>query len=122
MSVTHNTTVRNALCDTITTQLGASPKMVLQTSGGVAVATLPMSATPFPAGAGGSMTANAITSDTNAAGGTATKGELQTSAGTQKVLYSVTATGGGGDVQMNSTAVSAGQTVACSSLVYTGPA
>lgn len=122
MSVTHNTTVRNAMCDAVTTQLGASPKMVLQTSGAVAVATLVMSVAPFPASAGGTMAANAIASDTNAAGGAVTKGELQTSAGVQKVLYSVTATGGGGDVQMNSTTVSAGQTVACSSLSYTGPA
>lgn len=118
MSVTHPTAVRNGFADYITAQLGATPKVVLQTSGGVAVATLPMSATPFPAASGGSMASNAITSDTNAAGGTVTKGELQTSGSVSKVLFSVTATGGGGDVTMNNTTVPAGVTVSCSGITY----
>jgi hypothetical protein len=36
-------------------------------------------------------------------------------------MFSVTASGGGGDLQMNSVVVSAGQTVRVSALTYSGP-
>jgi len=38
------------------------------------------------------------------------------------VLCSVTATGGGGDITLNSIIISAGQTVSITSLTYTAPA
>lgn len=94
----------------------------MQTAGAAAVATLLFSATAFGAASAGVSTANAIASDTNAVGGTIAKAELQTAAGVAKVLCSVTATGGGGDMQLSSVVVSAGQTVSMSSLTYTAPA
>lgn len=124
MSVTHPTAVRNGIADHVVDQLdvGGAGKIVMQTAGSVTVATLPFGATAFGAAAAGVATANAITSDTNAVGGTITKAELQTNASVAKVLCSVTATGGGGDIQLSSVIVSAGQTVQMSSLTYAAPA
>lgn len=122
MAVTHPLAVRQGIGDYVTGTIGTSGKLVFQTAGSVAVATLPLSATGFGASNGsGVSTANAISSDTNAVGGTIAKAELQTSAGTAKILCSVTATGGGGDIELSSVAVSAGQTVSMSSLTYTAP-
>lgn len=125
MSVTHPTAVRTGIADFVVDQLdeGTPPgNLVMQTSGGVTVATLPFSNPAFGAASSGTATASAITSDTNAVGGTIAKAELRNAAGTAKVLCSVTATGGGGDITLSSVVISAGQTVAVSSLTYAAPA
>lgn len=121
MAVTHPAAVRSIAADAILATIGASGKLVFLTAGSVVVATLLFSATAFGAAASGVATANAIASDTNAVGGTIAKAEFQTSAGVAKVLCSVTATGGGGDIQLSSVIISAGQTVSISSLTYTAP-
>lgn len=125
MAVTHPTAVRNGIADFVVDQLdeGTPPgKLIFRTSGDVQVATLPFSATAFGAAASGTATANAITSDTAATGGTIAKATLENAAGTIKISCSVTATGGGGDITLNSVVVSALQTVAMTSLTYTAPA
>lgn len=125
MAVTHSTAVRNGIADFVVDQLdeGTPPgHLVFQTSGGATVATLTFANTAFGSASGGVATAAAIASDTNAAGGTIAKAELRNAAGTAKVLCSVTATGGGGDIELSSVVISAGQTVAISSLLYTAPA
>lgn len=71
--LTHATTLRNTICSAVNTALGGTANLKFRLAGsisspGTAVATLPMSATPFAAPSGGSMAANAITSDTNATG------------------------------------------------------
>lgn len=127
MAVTHPTATRNAIADLVVDSLdtAGSPslpgKVVMQTAGGGTVATLPLSDPAFGNSAAGVATANPITSDTNAAGGTIAKAELQNNASVAKVLCSVTATGGGGDIQLGSVVVSAGQQVSLSSLTYTAP-
>lgn len=124
MSVTHPTAVRNGIADFVVDQLdeGTPPgTLVMQTSGGVTVATLTFSNTAFGSASSGTATAAAITSDTNAVGGTIAKAELRNAAGTAKILCSVTATGGGGDITLSSVIISAGQTVALTSLTYSAP-
>lgn len=121
MSVTHPTAVRNGVCDFVVDQLdeGTPPgKLIMQTSGGVTVATLTFPNPAFGAASGGTATAGTIVDDTNAVGGTIAKAEMRNAAGTAKVLCSVTATGGGGDITLNSVVVSAGQTVQMTSLTY----
>ena len=122
MAVTHPTAVRNAIADIVVDGLdaGAGPgTLKFQTAGSVEVATLTFSDPAFGAAASAVATANAITSDTSATGGTITKAVLQDSDGVDKILCSVTATGGGGDIELSSVVVSAGQTVSVSSLTYT---
>lgn len=125
MSVTHPTAVRTGIADFVVDQLdeGTPPgKLIFQTSGGVTVATLTFANTAFGAAASGTATAAAIVADTNAVGGTIAKAEWRNAAGTAKVLCSVTATGGGGDITLNSVIVSAGQQVSMTSLTYSAPA
>ena len=77
---------------------------------------------PFAgAAASGVLTAHAITQDSSAhASGTATWFRLVDSAGTTTVLDgSVTATGGGGDLQLVTTTITASQPVQITSFVLT---
>jgi len=78
--------------------------------------------TPFaPAASSGVLTANAITQDSSAdATGTATWCRLTNSAGSTTVLDGdVTVTGGGGDLQLVNTSLTAGQPVQVTSFVIT---
>lgn len=125
MAVTHPTAVRNAIADLVVDRIDAGPgagTLEFQTSGDVEVATLTFSDPAFGAASSGTATASAITSDTNATGGTIAKARAKDSTGTEVFACSVTATGGGGDIQLSSVGVSAGQTVSMSSLTYSAPA
>jgi len=125
MSVVHSTPVRNGICSNVLTKLdtgaGGAGKIIMQTSGAVTVATLNLSATSFGAASSGTATAAAIASDTNAVGGTIAKASFQDHASLEIFNCSVTATGGGGDITLNSVVVSAGQTVTITSLTYSAP-
>ena len=125
MAITHTTAVRNSLAGVISNAVdaGSGPgQLVFMTSGDVEVATLTMSDPSFGAASTGTITANAITSDTNATGGTVALFKIQDSDGTEVIRGTVTATGGGGDIELSSLAVSAGDTVELSSFSYTASA
>jgi hypothetical protein len=123
MAVTHTTAARNAATDAVTALIGASGRLRFRTTGtvsapGTSVANLALSATAFGASSTGTATANAIASDTNAAGGTVATATLETSGGTVVIHCAVAASGS--DINMtNGLVVSLGDTVACSSLTYT---
>jgi hypothetical protein len=125
MAVTHSTAARNAATDAVTGLLGTSPRLAFRVGGtvsapGTVAATLVMSATGFGSSSGGTATANAITSDTNATGNASpvSHASLQTSAGTVVVYCQVAASGS--DINMtNGLTIAAGDTVSCSSLTYT---
>jgi hypothetical protein len=125
MAVTHSTNARDVATSAVTALLNASGagKLVFRTAGnitvpGTAVATLTFSATAFGASSSGTATANAITSDTNAAGGTVATATLQTGAAVVVIHCAVAASGS--DINLtNGLTVSAGDTVSCSSLTYT---
>lgn len=125
MAVTHPAAVRDGITNFVVDQLdeGSPPgTLVFQTSGDVEVATLTFSTPAFGASSGGTATANAITADSSATGGIIAKARLKNAAGTDKIICSVTATGGGGDIELSSVVVSAGQTVSITSLTYSAPA
>ena len=124
MALTHSTAVRNGLADYVTSQIDsgttdASADLVFMTSADVAVATCVMSNPSFGAAANGTATANAITDDTNAAGGTAALFKIQNRDNVEVLRGTVTATGGGGDIELSSTNIGAGDTVSVTSLTYT---
>ena len=126
MAVTHPTAVRDGICNHVVDQLdeGTPPgKLVMQTSGSSNVATLTFSTTAFGASSGGVAAAAAITASSNlTSAGTIAKAVLNNAAGSNKILCSVTATGGGGDIELNSVIVSDLQEVSISSLTYAAPA
>ena len=128
MALTHTTATRNAMADAVVDRIDlgttdTTGDLVIQTSGDVEVATLSWTATPaFGAATGGVATMNAINDDTSATGGTAAKFKFQDRDNTEVVSGSVTATGGGGDIELSSVVIGAGDTVSITSLTYTAPA
>ena len=123
MAITHVTAVRNTLAEAIATAVDAGAgagQVVIMTSGDVEVATLAMSDPAFGAAASGSITANAISDDTSATGGTAALFKVTDSAGTE--VYRGTVGTSGADLNLSSLSIGAGDTVSISSLVYTAPA
>src|SRR4051812_35077206 len=84
MAVTHSTAARNLIADDVTALLdvGGAGTLEFQTSGSVKVAACTFSATAFGNASTGVCTAAAITSDTNAVGGSVTKAVLKNNAGT----------------------------------------
>lgn len=121
MAITHETAVRNGLADFIDAQVNGGTgagTLEFQTSGDVEVATLTFGDPAFGAAASGVITANSITDDTNATGGTVAKFVIKDGDGTSILSGSVTGSGGGGDIELSSTSVGAGDTVSVSSLTY----
>lgn len=128
MTVGYSTTQRNARLDALTTALGSGALLkiydgVRPATGGAAttlLAQLVCSGTFAPAASSGVLTANAISSATASASGTATWARLTTSGGTFVADLSVSVAGGGGDLQITGTAViTSGVTVSITSLVIT---
>ena len=125
MATTHSTAARNAATDAVTALIGTSGNLKFRLSGtvgspGTAVATLALSATAFGASSSGTATANAISSDTNAAGNASpvATATLETSGGTVVIHFGVAASGSDMDMT-NGLTVAAADTVSCSSLTYT---
>lgn len=123
MAVTHATALRNTLCDAAVDAIDSGVSdgtLEFLTSGDVEVATLTFSATAFGAASGGSASANSITSDTNATGGTIAKFQIKDGSGTA-IIFGAVGTSGS-DINLSSLAVGAGDTVSLSALTYTAPA
>lgn len=126
MAVTHSTAFRDTVADLVDSTLGANPNLVFRLSGsvgtpGTAVATLPMGNPGFGASSSGVITANAITSDTNATGNASpvATATLQTSGGTVVVHCAVSTSGSDINITSGGLTINAGDTVACSALTYT---
>lgn len=120
MAITHSAAGRNTMADAVLA-LVDNGKLEFQTSAGAEVATLDLSATAFQAADDGVAEANSITPDTDATGGTIAQFELQDSGGTAVIFGAVTVVGGGGDIEMSSANIGAGDTVSVTSLEYTAP-
>jgi len=123
MAVTHHALVRNSLADTILAAIDqdvGAGTLIINSSGDVEVATLTLS---DPAGvvSGAVLTFSAITDDTSATGGTAAKFIVTDNSGDELIYGSVTATAGGGDIELSTVTIGAGATVSISSLTYTAP-
>lgn len=123
MAITHPTAVRDAIANAVVDSIdsGGAGSLIFQTSGNAEVATLTFSATAFGASSSGTATANAITSDTNATGGTVSKFKIQNGSAADAGFAGAVSTSGS-DINLSSLTVGAGDTVSMSSLTYTAPA
>lgn len=128
MTISYVTAVRNSMLAAIITAIGNGGLLRIYdgtkpAAGGTATTKLAelVGGSPFaPAPAGGVLTANAIAQDASAdASGTATWFRVTDSGGAFVMDGTVTATGGGGDLQLTTTSIVAGQPVAVSSFVIT---
>lgn len=125
MAVTHPVAFRNTVADLVDSTLSTTAKLVFRLAGtaaspGTAVATLSFGNPAFGAASSGTITANSITSDTNATGNASAvaTATLETGGGTVVVHCAVAASGS--DINMTGgLTVGAGDTVSCSSLTYT---
>ena len=125
MAVTHPVAFRNTVADLVDSTLSTTAKLVFRLSGtaaapGTAVATLSFGNPAFGAASSGVITANAITSDTNATGNASpvATATLETGAGTVIVHCAVAASGS--DINLTGgLTIGSGDTVSCSSLTYT---
>lgn len=136
MATRISTVARTAAADAIVDQLdagpaagyieirtGAQPATANTAATGTLLATLTLSDPAFGAAVSGVATASAITSDAAAdATGTAGWFRAYTSAAGAVIDGSVTATGGGGDLQLNSVSIVLGGTVSITSWTVTMPA
>jgi hypothetical protein len=119
MAITLQNNARNAACDAIAA-LHNGGTLIFQTSGDAEVATVTFSGTAFGAASTGTATANAITPDTDATGGTTTKFITRTS-GAATILGGSVGTSGT-DIVIDNTVVPAGVTVDLTSFTITVPA
>ena len=125
MALAYSTTLRNSMLDAITTAVGASGKLRIYdgarpATGGAAttlLVELPLSATFAPASSGGVLTANAITSAVSVASSTATGFRIVTSGGA--FVYDGSVAAAASDLNLSTTTITSGVTVAVSSLVIT---
>lgn len=120
---------KNAMLDTFTAGIGASPLLrIYDATGGVPanantalgaqvlLGTLTFSATPFPAAAAGTLTANAITQDSAAdATGTAAFYRILNAAGTTTYAQGTVGTSGA-DLNLNTTSIVLGGPISVTSL------
>lgn len=122
--------LRNTILNDITTSLATSATFVIYagvqpadvssatTAANVAIASLSFPSTnAFGAAAAGVLTANTITSDSSAVGGTAAWFSIQKATGTRVIDGSVGTSGA--DLNLNSTTVTTGAAVAISSFTVT---
>jgi hypothetical protein len=124
MAITHGTALRNAIADLVVDSIDAGSgagTLEFQTSSGDEVATLTFSDPAFGDASSGTATANSISPDASATGGTMGRFQIKDSTGTVKIQGTVAAVSGG-DINMSSLSVGAGDTVTLSSLTYTAPA
>lgn len=127
MAVSHPSSMRSLITDTVVDTIesagSTNGQIVLMASGTTALVILTFASTAFGAASSGVATANTITDGTVTVAGTATLGLIRTSTEQNTVVnFSVTSTGGGGNLELSSNVLSTGQTVSISSLTYTGPA
>lgn len=114
MAITHQSAALQAATDAVVDLVdAASPtpgKIIFEDSGNNEVATLDFSDPAFgAANAGGVATANSISSDTNATGGTLDHGKIVD--GTATEIWRGTCAVGSGDFNFNKLVVTAGDTV-----------
>jgi hypothetical protein len=119
---TLSVTARNAAVTAIAGLLN-SGKLNFQTSAHNLVASPTFGATAFGTAANGAAAANTIADDTNAAGGTIDHCHLMKSDNTTEVMQcSCTVNGGGGDIELTSLVLGAGDTLSITSLSLSQPA
>jgi hypothetical protein len=112
---------RNAACNAVVdlVDLSGAGTLRFETSSGVPVATLAFSNIAFGSAATGTATANAITPDSKAAGGTVSKASVYS--GTTKLWENTVGTSGA-EINLSTLSIPVGAKVAISSLTITMPA
>lgn len=125
MAITLNTTLKNTILDgfdsafnsaTLEIRSGSAPGAG-NTATGTVLASITAPADAFAAASGGTKAKNGTWSDSSA-DATGTAGHFRMTSGSNVIEGTVTATGGGGDIELDSTSIAAGQVVTITSLSW----
>lgn len=125
MSVTHATAVRTIVADAVVDQVdaGAAAGKIRIRAGSTTLCDITLTDPAFGNASAGVATLNGLPkSGTASAAGTADNFQALDSDGNVKFSGSVTATGGGGDLTLDTVTISIGETVTINSGSYTAPA
>lgn len=125
MAITLTTTARNAMCDALVDLIDAGSgagKLVFHDASHAEVATVTCADPAFGSAAGGVATGNTFVADSDCTGGTISHAHFFDSDSTEICALSVTATGGGGDIEVSSLTIGAGDTLNITSFTFTMPA
>lgn len=128
MAISHSTAARNAIADAVdaTTNVGTTDTggdfVVIESAGPTDLVSIEFQDPAFGAAAAGVITAAGTPlSNTASATGTADTFEIRDRDNAVVIDGTVTATGGGGDVEIDNTSINSGQTVELDSLTWTAP-
>lgn len=128
MAISHSTSARNAMADSVDDTVNAGTTdaggdfVIIESAGPTDLVSMILQDPAFGAAASGVITlAGTPLSNTADATGTADKFELRDRDNGLVVDGTVTATGGGGDVEIDNTSIASGQTVELTSLTWTAP-
>lgn len=131
MGITLNTALRNQQVDAVGTDLnsgfidiytGSRPADPNTAPTGTLLVSLALNADAYAAASGGSASKNGTVSGTAVANGTAGYAQQRNAANTRWMYGTLTVSGGGGDVELDSTSISIGQVIALTSSTITQPA
>jgi hypothetical protein len=122
MAVTYTTAVKNARLNAVTTAIGTTGVLEIGTTGMATVlATIALANPAAGAASGGVLTFSSFPrSDTSAdASGTAAAARIRTATGGTDIVTGLTVGTTGSDINLDSVAISAGQTVTINSMTIT---
>jgi len=127
MSLVHTTTVRNTLADAIddaVNQGSGAGNIIVMESDDTVLSEITLDDPAFGAASSGTITlAGVPLEDTSAdATGTAAKFQFRDSDDTEIFEGTITATGGGGDIEIDNTSIASGQIVRLTSYTYSASA
>jgi hypothetical protein len=115
MTIALSTVSKNAAVDAVTALIESGTGtsngvLILLTSDNSEVATAQLSSPAFGSAVNGTATANNITADTDVAGGLATKFSVRNKDNVEVFSGTISAAGGGGDLQLTTPTLQAGDT------------
>lgn len=130
MAIQFDVNTRNAMLDAIETAIGASPTLLLRSgakptnitdaSTGTVISTIAPQADFMATAASGTKAKSGTWQDTSAdSAGTIGHYEIRDSGTAVRSRGTVTATGGGGDLEVDNTVVAAGQTITITAFSWT---
>ena len=122
MAITLTNRAKNAALNGIVDDIdsgGSAGTLQILDASDTELATLPLTNPAFGAAGSGSVSANAITTDTTINAGTATQFKIFTSGGSEVFRGTVTNTGGGGDLTLTNVNLFVGDRLAVSSFTIT---
>lgn len=125
MAVSHPTSVRNLLADTVVDLIDQASTEVgtlrFTDSDSTLICILTFTTTAFGSAATGEAVANSITDGNSTLSSTVTVATIYNFATLEVLACSVTSTGGGGDIELSSNVISSAQTISMTALTYTAP-